>query len=122
MNAGGGRVGLGRAAEGFDNKGNRRAGLETVDRGRCGGAGERRYERLGRAADAVGAEAGGADYDIDGRGNFTLGIKEILIFPEVDIDKLDKVPGMNICIETSAATDEEGRSLLEKLGLPFRRA
>lgn len=58
----------------------------------------------------------------DGRGNFTLGIKEILIFPEVDIDKLDKVPGMNICIETSAATDEEGRSLLEKLGLPFRRA
>ncbi len=58
----------------------------------------------------------------DGRGNFTLGIKEIQIFPEVDIDKLDKVPGMNICIETSAATDEEGRSLLEKLGLPFRRA
>ena len=58
----------------------------------------------------------------DGRGNFTLGIKEVLIFPEVDIDKLDKVPGMNVCIHTSAATDEEGRSLLEKLGMPFRRA
>ena len=58
----------------------------------------------------------------DGRGNFTLGIKEVLIFPEVDIDKLDKVPGMNICIHTSAATDDEGRALLEKLGMPFRRA
>lgn len=58
----------------------------------------------------------------DGRGNFTLGVKEVLIFPEVDIDKLDKVPGMNICIHTSAATDDEGRSLLEKLGMPFRRA
>jgi large subunit ribosomal protein L5 len=58
----------------------------------------------------------------DGRGNFTLGIREILIFPEVEIEKLDKVPGMNICIQTSAATDEEGRSLLEKLGMPFRRA
>jgi large subunit ribosomal protein L5 len=58
----------------------------------------------------------------DGRGNYTLGIREILIFPEVDIEKLDKVPGMNICIETSAKTDQEGRALLEKLGLPFRRA
>jgi large subunit ribosomal protein L5 len=58
----------------------------------------------------------------DGRGNFTLGVKEALIFPEVDIDKLDKVPGMNICIHTSAGTDEEGRALLEKLGMPFRRA
>ena len=58
----------------------------------------------------------------DGRGNFTLGVKEALIFPEVDIDKLDRVPGMNICIHTSAATDEEGRALLEKLGMPFRRA
>lgn len=58
----------------------------------------------------------------DGRGNYTLGVKEILIFPEVDIEKLDKVPGMNICIQTSAATDDEGRALLEKLGMPFRRA
>ncbi|MCB9749924.1 MAG: 50S ribosomal protein L5 [Myxococcales bacterium] len=58
----------------------------------------------------------------DGRGNFTLGIKEILIFPEVDIEKLDQVPGMNVCIHTTAKTDEEGRALLELLGMPFRRA
>ena len=57
----------------------------------------------------------------DGRGNYTLGIKEILIFPEVDIEKLNAVPGMNICIHTSATTDEEGRALLEVLGMPFRQ-
>lgn len=56
----------------------------------------------------------------DGRGNYTLGIRELLIFPEVDIEKLDKVPGMNICIHTTAKTDEEGRALLAQLGLPFR--
>lgn len=58
----------------------------------------------------------------DGRGNYTLGIKELLIFPEVDIDKLEKVPGMNICIHTSARTDDEGRALLSHLGVPFRAA
>ncbi|MBP7286304.1 MAG: 50S ribosomal protein L5 [Nannocystaceae bacterium] len=58
----------------------------------------------------------------DGRGNYTLGIKELLIFPEVDIDKLEKVPGMNICIHTSARTDDEGRALLTHLGVPFRAA
>ncbi len=58
----------------------------------------------------------------DGRGSFTLGVREILIFPEVDIDKLDKVPGMNVCIHTTAKTDEEGRALLSRLGMPFRRA
>jgi large subunit ribosomal protein L5 len=57
----------------------------------------------------------------DGRGNYTLGIREILIFPEVDIDQLDKVPGMNVCIHTSARTDDESRALLEHLGLPFRQ-
>ena len=57
----------------------------------------------------------------DGRGNYTLGIKEILIFPEVDIEKLKQVPGMNICIHTSAATDDEGRALLKQLGMPFPR-
>lgn len=56
----------------------------------------------------------------DGRGNYTLGIKELLIFPEVDIEKLDKVPGMNICVHTSAKNDEEGRALLAQLGVPFR--
>lgn len=58
----------------------------------------------------------------DGRGNFTMGIKELLIFPEVDIDKLEKVPGMNVCIHTSARTDDEGRALLTHLGVPFRAA
>ncbi len=57
----------------------------------------------------------------DGRGNYTLGIKEILIFPVVDIDKLNEVPGMNICIHTSAQTDDEGRALLGHLGMPFRK-
>jgi large subunit ribosomal protein L5 len=56
----------------------------------------------------------------DGRGNYTLGIKEILIFPEVDIEKLNEVPGMNVCIHTSAKTDDEGRALLKHLGMPFR--
>jgi large subunit ribosomal protein L5 len=57
----------------------------------------------------------------DGRGNFTLGIKELLIFPEVDIDKLTHVPGMNVCIHTTAETDAEGRALLTHLGMPFRQ-
>ena len=56
----------------------------------------------------------------DGRGNFSLGIKEQIIFPEVDYDKIDKIKGLNISIITSAKTDEEGRSLLGLLGMPFR--
>jgi large subunit ribosomal protein L5 len=58
----------------------------------------------------------------DGRGNYTLGIRELLIFPEVDIEKLEKVPGMNVCVHTTAKTDEEGRALLGELGVPFRAA
>ncbi|MCH9681405.1 MAG: 50S ribosomal protein L5 [Deltaproteobacteria bacterium] len=58
----------------------------------------------------------------DGRGNYTLGIRELLIFPEIDIDKLDKVPGMNVCVHTSAKTDDEGRALLTHMGVPFRAA
>jgi large subunit ribosomal protein L5 len=57
----------------------------------------------------------------DGRGNYTLGIKEQLVFPEVNFEKIDKVRGMNITIVTSAKTDEHGRALLESLGLPFRK-
>ncbi len=57
----------------------------------------------------------------DGRGNYTLGIKELLIFPEVDIERLDKVPGMNVSIQTTAKTDPEGLALLEHLGMPFRK-
>jgi large subunit ribosomal protein L5 len=57
----------------------------------------------------------------DGRGNYTLGIREQIIFPEIDYYKIDKVRGMNITIVTSAPTDEEGKFLLKLLGLPFRR-
>ena len=56
----------------------------------------------------------------DGRGNYTLGIKEQLVFPEIDYDKIDKVRGMEITIVTTARTDEEGRRLLRLLGMPFR--
>ena len=56
----------------------------------------------------------------DGRGNYALGIREQLIFPEIHYDKIDKVKGMNIVIVTTAKTDEEGRELLKLLGMPFR--
>jgi large subunit ribosomal protein L5 len=56
----------------------------------------------------------------DGRGNYTLGIREQIIFPEIDYDKVEKVKGMNITIVTTARTDEEGRALLKYLGMPFR--
>jgi large subunit ribosomal protein L5 len=56
----------------------------------------------------------------DGRGNYTLGIREHIIFPEIDYDKIDKIKGMNVTIVTTAHTDEEGRALLRLLGMPFR--
>lgn len=56
----------------------------------------------------------------DGNGNYTLGVKEQLIFPEINYDKVDKIKGMNITIVTTAKTDEEGRALLKYLGMPFR--
>jgi large subunit ribosomal protein L5 len=56
----------------------------------------------------------------DGRGNYALGIREQLIFPEIHYDKIDKVKGMNIVIGTTAKTDEEGKELLKLLGMPFR--
>jgi large subunit ribosomal protein L5 len=56
----------------------------------------------------------------DGRGNYALGIREQIIFPEIDYDKVDKIKGMNIVITTTAKTDEEGKSLLKKMGMPFR--
>lgn len=55
----------------------------------------------------------------DGRGNYALGIREQIIFPEIDYDKIDKIRGMNIVITTTAQTDEEARALLEYLGMPF---
>ena len=56
----------------------------------------------------------------DGRGNFALGLKEQIIFPEIDYDKIDKVKGMNIVIVTTAKTDDEARQLLKLMGVPFR--
>ena len=57
---------------------------------------------------------------MDGRGNYSLGIKEQIIFPEIDYDKIDKIKGMNISIVTTAQTDEEGQELLRQLGMPFK--
>jgi large subunit ribosomal protein L5 len=57
---------------------------------------------------------------MDGRGNYSLGIKEQIIFPEIDYDKIDKIKGMNISIVTTAPTDEEGKELLKQLGMPFK--
>ncbi|CAC6973661.1 50S ribosomal protein L5 [Staphylococcus aureus] len=57
----------------------------------------------------------------DGRGNYTLGVKEQLIFPEIDYDKVSKVRGMDIVIVTTANTDEEARELLANFGMPFRK-
>src|SRR6266852_6240769 len=58
----------------------------------------------------------------DGKGNYTLGIKEQIIFPEINYDKIEKIKGMNITIVTTARNDEEGRALLRHLGMPFRTA
>ena len=57
----------------------------------------------------------------DGRGNYTLGLRDQLIFPEIDFDKIDKARGMEVSIVTSAQTDEEGRRLLDLLGMPFKK-
>lgn len=57
----------------------------------------------------------------DGRGNYTFGLKEQIIFPEIDYDKVDKVRGMDICVVTTAKTDKEGYALLRALGCPFRQ-
>jgi large subunit ribosomal protein L5 len=56
----------------------------------------------------------------DGRGNYSLGIKEHIIFPEIDYDKIDKIKGLNITVVTTAQTDEEGKELLKLMGMPFR--
>ena len=57
----------------------------------------------------------------DGRGNYSLGVREQLIFPEIEYDRVDKVRGLQVTIVTSAKSDEEGRRLLELMGMPFRR-
>jgi large subunit ribosomal protein L5 len=62
---------------------------------------------------------GVSDRSFDGRGNYTIGIREQIIFPEIDYDKIDKIRGMNITITTTAETDEEAKALLKHLGMPF---
>ncbi len=57
----------------------------------------------------------------DGKGNFAMGIREQIIFPEIDYDKIEKIKGLNISIVTTAKTDEEGRALLKEMGMPFRQ-
>ncbi|RII25877.1 MAG: 50S ribosomal protein L5 [Geobacter sp.] len=71
---------------------------------------------LPRVRDFKGVSAKG----FDGNGNYSLGVKEQLIFPEIDYDKVDKIKGMNISIVTTAKSDEEGRALLKLMGMPFR--
>ena len=60
------------------------------------------------------------DRSFDGRGNYTIGIKEQIIFPEIEYDKIDKIRGLNITINTTARTDEEAKALLKHMGMPFR--
>jgi large subunit ribosomal protein L5 len=60
-----------------------------------------------------------SDKSFDGRGNYTMGVREQIIFPEIEYDRIDKIRGMNITITTSAGTDEEAKSLLKHLGMPF---
>jgi large subunit ribosomal protein L5 len=86
--------------------------------------GERMYEFFDRlvnvALPRVRDFRGVSSKSFDGRGNYTLGLKDQLIFPEIDYNKVDKVKGMNICITTTAKTDAEGLALLKHLGMPFR--
>ncbi|NLN81999.1 MAG: 50S ribosomal protein L5 [Clostridiales bacterium] len=87
--------------------------------------GERMYEFLDRlfnvALPRVRDFRGISPNSFDGRGSYNMGIKEQLIFPEIDYDKIDKVRGMDICFVTTAKTDEEARELLELMGAPFQR-
>jgi large subunit ribosomal protein L5 len=63
---------------------------------------------------------GMSDKSFDGRGNYTLGIREQIIFPEIEYDKIDKIRGLNITVCTTANTDEEAKALLKSMGMPFR--
>ena len=87
--------------------------------------GERMYEFLDKLVNIslprVRDFRGVSNNSFDGRGNYTLGIKEQLIFPEIDFDKVAKLRGMDIVFVTTAKTDEEGRALLTELGMPFAK-
>jgi large subunit ribosomal protein L5 len=86
--------------------------------------GERMYEFLDRlmnlALPRVRDFRGVSDRAFDGRGNYSLGIREQIIFPEIEIDKIDKVRGLTVSIVTTARSDAEGKALLRALGMPFR--
>jgi large subunit ribosomal protein L5 len=86
--------------------------------------GERMYEFLDRLTSVVFPRVrdfrGVPPSSFDGRGNYTLGLKDQLVFPEIDYTRVDKIKGMNITITTTARNDEEGRELLKLLGVPFR--
>ncbi|MPZ15091.1 MAG: 50S ribosomal protein L5 [Chloroflexi bacterium] len=88
--------------------------------------GERMYEFLDRllslALPRVRDFRGLSDRAFDGRGNYTIGLREQLVFPEIDYDKIDRVRGLEVTIITSARTDQEARRLLELMGAPFQRA
>ncbi|MBU2535708.1 MAG: 50S ribosomal protein L5 [Chloroflexota bacterium] len=87
--------------------------------------GERMYEFIDKLMNAVLPRmrefSGVPPNAFDGRGNYTLGLKEQIAFPEIDYDKIEKLRGMEIAVATTAKTDEEGRHLLELLGLPFAK-
>jgi len=88
--------------------------------------GERMYEFLDRlvnvALPRIRDFSGAPRNAFDGRGNYSLGLKEQLIFPEIEYDRIDKIRGMEITMVTSARTDEEGRRLLQLLGMPFSKS
>ena len=88
--------------------------------------GEKMYEFLDRfistALPRVRDFKGINEKSFDGRGNYTLGITEQIIFPEIDIDKVNKITGMDITFVTTAGTNEEAYELLKELGMPFRNA
>jgi large subunit ribosomal protein L5 len=87
--------------------------------------GDRMYEFLDRlvnvALPRVRDFRGVSSKSLDGRGNYTLGLKDQLIFPEIDYNKVEKTKGMNICITTTARTDAEGQALLKHMGMPFSK-
>ena len=87
--------------------------------------GERMYDFVDRlinvALPRMREFRGVSEKSFDGRGNYSLGLKEQSMFPEIDYNKIDKLRGLEVCIVTSARTDEEGKHLLEQLGMPFSK-
>src|SRR5512139_2857994 len=88
--------------------------------------GDRMYEMLDRlvsiALPRIRDFQGISPKGFDGRGNYNLGVREQIIFPEIDYDKIDKIRGLDIAITTTAKTDDEGRALLKLMGMPFRES